>query len=167
MRFVPRRDVTGPAPDEAQLYVEYLPEEPAEIAAQLFNARDSAQSGRASRVPPPPGFGPSRTNGASDIEDPAVRTRGLGIVGVVEKKDAAEPSFASTDWAAELKKNERKQRKLTAAALVATALFILVFGGLAVVWVGTDPHAHEMSNDSAVNPPKMKSTKPNDLFRKY
>jgi hypothetical protein len=186
VRFVPRRDATEPAPDEALMYVEHLPEDPAAIALHLFNAREVTESVRMSRLPPPPvpAFAPIRANGApesaktngtthtgalghgsveerarpwakpepepiADAEDPAIMTQGLGIVGVIEKSDAAEPLAAATDWATEFKKNERKQRKQTATALVATALFILLFGGLAVVWVVSAPTPHEEATDSS------------------
>lgn len=72
-------------------------------------------------------------------EPPELRTQGLGIVAVVEKKDTSDGLGAATEWASEYKKNERKQRKQTATALAATVLFILIFGGLALIMLLSAP----------------------------
>lgn len=186
VRFVPMREATGAAADEALLYLEQLPTDAASIALQLFNAREVTQQPRMSRLPPAPVLaaqsqarpaGPheyANTNGSTAApgayEDRArpwetrepepapaagateASTQGLGIVDVVEKKETSETQQAPTEWASEYKKNERKQRKQTATALVATAAFILVFGGLAVLWVASapdDPNQKAESNTPA------------------
>lgn len=187
VRFVPRREATDASADEALMYLEHVPENPAEIAAQLFNAHEAAQDVRMSRLPPPPVPLAGRANGSSDTsnmngsahagasarsiveeyarpwarpepepeaEQPVISTHGMGIVSVVEKKDASGSLESSTDWATEYKKTERKQRKQTATALVATAVFILVFGGLAVLWFSSTPTPHEETTDSSALAPK-------------
>ncbi len=78
---------------------------------------------------------PKSVNG----EHPAAKAAGLGIVEVVEKVDLGESIVAPTDWAAEHKKNERQRDKQSTKALIATMLFVLVFGGLALVWVLSEP----------------------------
>lgn len=174
VRFVPRREAVEASADEVLLYLEQVPENPAEIA-YLFNAREVTvtEEPRMSRLPPGPQV-PARVNGVHESEklngsahvpsetiatrgdhparpwakpepeaeveeDPAIRTQGLGIVAVVERKEAAELQHVSTDWAAELKKNERMQRKQTTKAMIATVLFIAVFGGLALIWFASAP----------------------------
>lgn len=192
VRFVPMREATGAAADEALLYLEQLPEDAASIALQLFNAREVTQHARMSRLPPAPVMaaqnqarpggpheyanpnGPTAATGAYEDrvrpwetrepepapapapEAPMAQSQGLGIVDVVEKKDSGEPPLSSTDWASEYKKNERKQRKQTATALAATAAFILVFGGLAVLWVTSAPDDPNKKTESTA-PPAPKS----------
>ncbi len=166
VRFLPRHDATEAAADEVLLYLEHVPENPADIAF-LFNAREAGTLSRMSALPPAPvalramaesakSNGSSGPSGAAPrdagrrpwaepaeapaAEDAAVRPEGLGIVAVVEKKhEAADLQVAPTDWTAEYKKNERKQRKDTTRALVATVVFALFFGLLAVMWIASAP----------------------------
>ncbi len=172
VRFVPRHEATEASADEVLLYLEHVPENPAEIA-YLFNAREVGDKPRMSVVPPAPMalrtlssmVEAAKQNGASgpltttpreaarrpwaepiaevatpQEEDPALRTQGLGIVAVVEKKqETTDPHVAPTDWTAEYKKHERKQRKETTRALVMTVVFALFFGMLAIVWIATAP----------------------------
>lgn len=72
-------------------------------------------------------------------EPPEIRTQGLGLVAVVEQKSGSDPPGAATDWESEYKKSERKQRKQAATALAATVLFILIFGGLALIMLISAP----------------------------
>jgi hypothetical protein len=170
VRFVPMREAMEASSNEALLYLEQVPENPAEIAAQLFNAHESTEGARVSRLPPEPrpvlarpasaeavkanGAGhhggatqesidehsrPWRTTDAAQTaepEDPAVKTQGLGIVGVIEKKNETELMMPPTDWAAELKKKQRKQQS---AVLVGLAFFIVVFGVMAAIWFASTP----------------------------
>lgn len=83
-------------------------------------------------------------------EDSALRREGLGIIAVVEKKqDATDLQIAPTDWTAEYKKNERKQRKDTTRALLVTVGLVLFFGLLAVVWIVTAPDKSVMESTVA------------------
>jgi hypothetical protein len=84
----------------------------------------------------------------------------LGIVAVVGKNDSTGPLVSSTDWAKEFKKTERKHRNQSAMALVATAVFILVFGGLAVLWFSSAPTPREAATDSSVKPMKKAAAAP-------
>jgi hypothetical protein len=72
VRFVPRREATAEPSDVVLMYLEQVPENPADIAAQLFNARDASNTqssaarpgwrqGQEPSIPPPSG----KENGAS------------------------------------------------------------------------------------------------------
>jgi len=180
VRFVPRREATEATADEVLLYLEHVPDQPADIAAHLFNAYEVNASPRLSRLPPPPSaltrpaatpesgrtngaghYGSNGANGANGVyganqsaakpwerndareelndEPPEIRTQGLGIIAVVEKKDSSDAFGAATDFASELKKTESRQRKQTATALAAMVLFILTFGGLALIMLISAP----------------------------
>lgn len=185
VRFVPRREAVDASPDEVLLYAEQMPTEPSAIA-YLFNAREVTDNPRMSRLPPPQlpsrangSTELARANGAAHgsghspseersrpwarvevepkeqiVEDSA--TQGMGIVGVVEKKESSDPLVAATDWASEFKKNERKQRKQSTNALMATVLFIVLFGGLALLWVISTP---KPTTDEATMPSATVSAK--------
>lgn len=54
VRFVPRREATEATADEVLLYLEHVPDKPADIAAHLFNAYEVNAAPRLSRLPAPP-----------------------------------------------------------------------------------------------------------------
>jgi hypothetical protein len=73
-----------------------------------------------------------------EVEDPAVRTAGLGLVAVVRK---AEPEGAvvlppQPTLAEELKKKQQRQQFTT---LVGVGVLIAVVGGIAALWFGSAP----------------------------
>jgi len=173
VRFVPRREATAEPADVVLMYLEQVPEDPREIAAQLFNAHEV----RISQMPDlrmnwryvqdqqartnGAGAGTSTTsNGINstrpapteerarpwaqpaevpvEVEDPALKTAGLGgLVQVVEKTEAA-PGLVlpQPDLAAELKKKQRRQQFST---LIGVGLLVVVLGVIAAVWIGSAP----------------------------
>jgi hypothetical protein len=152
VRFVPRREATAEPADVVMMYLEQVPEDPHEIAAQLFNAQEVrvsqmpdlrmswrqmyAQQAKASANAPSRPPGPT-VEVPVEVPEPATQTAGLGLVAVVEKTEVAPVALPpQPTLAQELKKQQRRQQLTT---LVGFGLLIALLGLIAAIWFGTAP----------------------------
>ncbi|MBK9259428.1 MAG: hypothetical protein IPM54_06275 [Polyangiaceae bacterium] len=168
VRFVPRREADNEPEDVVLLYLEQLPEHPAEIA-QLFGMYPARQSRLPElRVNIPlaaPAPLDETSNGASHsglgpvVMDAVVSTPGFGgVVGVVEKRETFDAPLPQRDLVKELKRKERKQ---SAAMMVGIALLVLVFGVFALVWMVRAPRdPDDMVDAGAPVQPAVSATAP-------
>jgi hypothetical protein len=169
VRFIPQREVANEPTGAVSLRLEHLPDDPAEIAAQLFHAYPM----RRSYLPevrvnhPPASEMVKQKSGVEELhvldkhvdafeQKLASETVGIGGAGgIVDEKDTFEPLMPQPDPLTEVKK---KQRKEATSALIGLTLFILVFGAAGLIWVVTQ---RESQPDQATGTNLATPEKPN------
>jgi len=144
VRFVPRREAENAPEDVVLLYLEQVPEDPAEIA-RLFGMVPARQSRLPElRVNIPLGVpapldesanGANGANGAMHSGDVPVTMDVVGssaVLGVIDKTDGFDVVLPQRDVVKELRRKERKQ---STAMIAGVALFMLAIGVFALVWI--------------------------------
>jgi hypothetical protein len=94
VRFVPRREATAEPSDVVLMYLEQVPEDPAQIAAQLFNAQDMLSS-NASEPRPGRRPGQERSVPPSAMENGAGGTMNMSAGNAVPVKEERSRPWAS------------------------------------------------------------------------
>jgi hypothetical protein len=169
VRFVPRREATAEPSDVVLMYLEQVPENPADIAAQLFNARDvsmiqesAPRAGwRQAQELPPSG----KENGASSTmnmsggnavpakeersrpwatpaEEPAPQddaAKTAGLGLVNVVEKAPEPQDVLFAQPDLSAELKKKQRKQQFSTLIGVGVLIVLMGVIAAVWFGSAP----------------------------
>ncbi len=164
VRFVPRREADNDAAEDVVLmYMEQIPENPADIArlfgmsparmSQLPELRTNAPLPIPAPVEEQSISGAHALNSAirSQPAMPAVDT--VGLARTVAKEDSGEPILPRRDLVKELKKKERKQ---STALLAFGALFVLVLIAVWLLWDQLSPRSPADLMDAAA--PKAPTT---------
>lgn len=142
VRFVPRREAENAPEDVVLLYMEQVPEDPAEIA-RLFGMYPARQSRlpelrvNIPLAPPPPLDGPAHASPHLEEVPVAVDVVGsAGALGVAGKTDGFDVAVPQRDLVKELRRKERKQGT---AMIAGIGLFLLGLGVFALVWAINAP----------------------------
>lgn len=119
VRFVPRREATSEPSDVVLMYLEQVPENAADIAAQLFNARDVSA---AQASAPRPGWRPGQSTPPPGKENGASATTSMsGGHAVPAKEERARPWATPPEAPAEAEDSPAKTAGLGLVSVVEKA----------------------------------------------
>ncbi len=155
VRFVPRREAENAPEDVVLLYLEQVPEDPAEIA-QLFGMFPARQSRlpelrvNIPLAPPAPmnevAHGSAHSGDVPATMDVARSAPSIPGLGVIERTDGFDVALPQRDVLKDLRRKERKQSRAMIAWFVVSLLLI---GGFAAVWILRAPRDPNEMLDSA------------------
>ncbi len=142
VRFVPRREAENAPEDVVLMYLEQVPEDPAEIARLLFGMYPARQSRLPElRVNIPTAVAPP----APLMEGPTGAVQSAGLSGVAGLAGGPGPmgfddGLPQRDVVKELRRKERKQ---STAMIAGVALFALLLGVAGLLFVLSAPRVEE------------------------
>ncbi len=169
VRFVPRREAGAEPADVVMMYLEQVPEDPRDIAAQLFNAQEvrisqlpdlrmgwryvqaqeakgngagATTSGMGSVRPPAEERARPWAQPAEapvEVGDPAQKNAGLGGLVQVVERAEAAPGAVVLPQSDLAAELKKKQRRGQFTTLIGVGVLIAVMGVIAAVWIGSAP----------------------------
>jgi hypothetical protein len=163
VRFVPRREAENEPEDVVLLYLEQVPEDPAEIA-RLFGMVPAQKAALPElRVNMPAGMAEQSYRGENGVSRPENVPVVLDHVGsgdasnVAAKRDELDFGLPQRDVVKELRRKERKQGT---AMIAGIALFVLGLGVFGLIWSLSAPRSDAEVMDAAKSASNAASAAP-------